>query len=325
MRILVADDDPVSCRLMQRMLERSGYEVVIATDGRAASEILSSNDGPKLALVDWMMPELDGPGVCREVRRRPDGSYVYIVLLTAKESQEDIVEGLGAGADDYLTKPCNPAELNARLLTGRRILELEQKLVEAREGMRFRATHDGLTGLLNRSAILSALRQSLDRAANEGEAFSILLCDIDHFKRINDVHGHLVGDAVLEHFAVRMQSAVRSDDTIGRYGGEEFLVVLNGCKARDLAMRAEQVRRCLIDEPFPVREGMLNVSASIGGATVDGQSSMVTAEMILEQADAAMYEAKSQGRNCVRLAGRAPHPGRLLEWNMEPMKMDRFA
>jgi diguanylate cyclase (GGDEF)-like protein len=326
MKILVADDDPVSCRMMQRMLERSGYEVVVATDGRAASEALSSNNGPKLALVDWMMPELDGPGVCREVRRRPDGSYVYIVLLTAKESHEDIVEGLEAGADDYLTKPCNPAELNARLLTGRRILELEQKLVEARDGMRFRATHDGLTGLLNRSAILSSLRQSLDRAANEGESFSVLLCDIDHFKRINDVYGHLAGDAVLEHFASRIQSAVRSDDFVGRYGGEEFLIVLNGCKGRDLAMRAEQVRRCLIDTPFPVREGLLNVSASIGGATVDGQSGLLTAEMILEQADTAMYEAKSQGRNCVRLASRTSNPGRLLEWNVESLqKMDRFA
>jgi two-component system cell cycle response regulator len=304
MKILVADDDPVSCRLMQRMLERSGYEVVVAADGRAASRALMSSDGPKLALVDWMMPELDGPGVCREVRRRPDESYVYIVLLTSKQSNEDIVEGLGAGADDYLTKPCNPAELNARLLTGRRILELEEKLVEARESMRFRAMHDGLTRLLNRTAILACARQALDAFLREGVPFSILLGDIDHFKRINDVHGHLAGDAVLAHFASRLQNAVRASDVIGRYGGEEFLIVLQGCSAQDLATRAEQVRRAITDCPFTVRDGLLTVSASLGGTTVDRLNTPMSTELIIDQADAALYLAKTQGRNCVRLAER---------------------
>jgi diguanylate cyclase (GGDEF)-like protein len=304
MKILVADDDPLSCRLMQRMLERSGYEVVLAPDGRAASQQLMSSDGPKLALVDWMMPELDGPGVCREVRRRPDGSYVYIVLLTSKQSNEDIVEGLGAGADDYLTKPCNPAELNARLLTGRRILELEEKLVEARESMRFRAMHDGLTRLLNRTAILACVRQALDSFMNEGVPFSILLGDIDHFKRVNDVHGHLAGDAVLAHFAARLQNAVRVTDVIGRYGGEEFLILLKGCSAQDLSTRAEQVRRAITDSPFAVRDGLLTVSASLGGTTVDAYNIPMSTELIVDQADAALYLAKSQGRNCVRIAER---------------------
>jgi diguanylate cyclase (GGDEF)-like protein len=304
MKILVADDDPVSCRLMQRTLERSGYEVVIASDGRAASAALSSEDGPRLALVDWMMPELDGPGVCREVRRRPDGSYVYIVLLTSKQSNADIVEGLEAGADDYLTKPCNPAELKARLVTGRRILQLEEKLVEAREGMRFRATHDGLTRLLNRTSILACLRQSLDVFLREGVPFSILLCDIDHFKRINDTHGHLAGDAILEHFASRLQNAVRSDDLIGRYGGEEFLIVLEGCSAEDITLRAEQVRRAVTEYPFALRTGMLNVSASIGGTAVDARNTPTSAESIIDQADAALYQAKADGRDCVRLAER---------------------
>ena len=304
MKILVADDDPVSCRLMQRMLERSGYEVVVAADGRAASQQLMSSDGPKLALVDWMMPELDGPGVCREVRRRPDGSYVYIVLLTSRQSNEDIVEGLGAGADDYLTKPCNPAELNARLSTGRRILELEEKLVEARESMRFRATHDGLTTLLNRTAILACLRQAFDSFLHDGVPFSILLGDIDHFKRINDVHGHLAGDAVLTLFASRLQNAVRSTDVIGRYGGEEFLIVLQGCGAHDLATRAEQVRRAITDSPFTVRDSLLTVSASLGGTTVDAYNTPMSTELIIDQADAALYLAKTQGRNCVRIADR---------------------
>ena len=288
MKILIADDDPVSRRLMQRTLERIGYEVVVAVDGRAASLELSSSDGPKLALVDWMMPELDGPGVCREVRRRPDGSYVYIVLLTSKQSNKDIVEGLEAGADDYLTKPCNPAELKARLVTGRRILQLEEKLVEAREGMRYRATHDGLTKLLNRTAILACLRQSLDVFQREGIPFSVLLCDIDHFKRVNDGHGHLAGDAILEHFASRLRNAVRSDDLIGRYGGEEFLIVLEGCSADDIAQRAEQVRRAVTAYPFALRVGSLNISASIGGTAVDARNTPTSAELIIDQADAAL-------------------------------------
>jgi two-component system cell cycle response regulator len=307
MKILVADDDPVSCRLMQRTLERIGYEVVVAADGRAASIELSSSDGPKLALVDWMMPELDGPGVCREVRRRPDGSYVYIVLLTSKQSQSDIVEGLEAGADDYLTKPCNPAELKARLVTGRRILQLEEKLVEAREGMRFRATHDGLTKLMNRTSILACLRQSLEVFLREGIPFSVLLCDIDNFKRINDGHGHLAGDAVLEHFAARLQKSVRFGDLIGRYGGEEFLMVLEGCGAEEIALRAEQVRRAVTEYPFALREGTLNVSASIGGTVVDVRNTPASVEDIIDQADAALYQAKAQGRDCVRIAERTAH------------------
>ncbi|HEY5330063.1 MAG TPA: diguanylate cyclase [Acidobacteriaceae bacterium] len=302
MKILVADDDPVSCRLMQRMLERSGYEVVVAADGRSAASALTASDGPKLALIDWMMPELDGPGVCAEVRRRPDGSYVYILLLTSKQSSEDIVEGLEAGADDYLTKPCNPAEVKARLLTGRRILELEQKLVEAREGMRFRATHDGLTKVMNRTAILTHLQQSLERSARDGVPCSILLCDIDHFKRINDVHGHIAGDAVLASFATRLQHAVRAGDAIGRYGGEEFLIVLDGCTTGEISMRAEHVRRAVTETPFRLREGVLKVSASIGGLSVIGSNRPMAAEWMIEQADAAMYLAKAGGRDCIRIA-----------------------
>jgi len=225
-----------------------------------------------------------------------------MLLLTSKQSNEDIVEGLEAGADDYLTKPCNPAEVKARLLTGRRILELEQKLVEAREGMRFRATHDGLTKLMNRTAILTHLQQSLDRSVRDGAPCSILLCDIDHFKGINDVHGHLAGDAILETFATRLQRAVRSGDAIGRYGGEEFLIVLDGCAAEDISARAEQVRRSVTNTPFRVRDSILKVSASIGGISISGLSRPISAERMIELADAAMYQAKAGGRDCIRIA-----------------------
>src|SRR5271163_864296 len=228
-RILVADDDPVSLHLMGRILQHSGYEVMTADNGRQAARELCKSGGPRLALIDWMMPELDGPAVCREVRRRHDDAYVYILLLTAKQSTGDVVHGLESGADDYLTKPCDPAELHARLHTGRRILRLEDELVEAREDMRYKATHDALTSLLDRGAILAMLESELRRSTRERTPVSLLLCDIDHFKQINDVYGHQVGDEVLRQASQRLMNAVRADDSVGRYGGEEFLIVLAGC------------------------------------------------------------------------------------------------
>lgn len=308
MKILVADDDPVSSRLMQRILERFGYSVTVVHDGRAACQELSYSDSPRLALIDWMMPEMDGPEVCRAVRRMADDSYTYIILLTSKESSDDVVAGLDAGADDYLTKPCNPAELRARLQTGRRILELEEKLVEAREGMRFRATHDGLTQLLNRSAILSRLRESLVQSHQDGRALSILLCDIDHFKRINDQHGHQAGDIVLENFAARLKHTVRSKDAVGRYGGEEFLVILEGCDADDLAIRAEHMRRNIAEKPFSTTGPPLDVTTSIGGATMRPGDPLPSVESLISQADVLLYRAKAEGRNCVRLASSSAPP-----------------
>jgi diguanylate cyclase (GGDEF)-like protein len=299
MKILVADDDPVSCRLMQRMLERDGYEVSVAANGRAASDLLAQADGPKLALVDWMMPKLDGLGVCREVRRRGEGPYIYLVLLTAKQSHEDIVEGLEAGADDYLTKPCHPAELKARLLTGQRVLQLEAKLVEAREAMRFRATHDALTELLNRATILARLQNALCRLEDGVGGLGLLLCDVDHFKRINDNHGHLIGDRVLRHVAESIRGAVAGSGEVGRYGGEEFLVVVEDCSAGQLEFWAEAVRKCIAERKCATEDGMIEVSASVGACFVEPRMGGSVEEMI-STADAALYLAKEQGRNCVR-------------------------
>ena len=301
MKILVADDNPVSRRMMQGMLERCGYEVLVARDGITASQELSKIDGPRLALVDWMMPGLDGPGVCRLIRQRNREPYVYIILLTSMESNKDTVEGLEAGADDYLTKPCHPAELRARLLTGRRILQLEDKLVEARDAMRMRATRDGLTMLWNRTAILTYLEESLHRADIANTAVSVLLCDLDHFKGINDQYGHLVGDQVLREVALRLQNSVRSKDLVGRYGGEEFLVLLNDCRASDLLKQADRVRATIMATPFETDAGLLKVSISIGATTVPDLTPGLTMESIVRQADEALYRAKDLGRNRVCL------------------------
>jgi two-component system, cell cycle response regulator len=298
-RILVADDDPVSLHLMGRTLQHSGYEVMTADNGRKAAHELCKSGGPRLALIDWMMPELDGPGVCREVRRRHDDAYVYMLLLTTKQSSGDVVQGLEAGADDYLTKPCHPAELKARLHTGRRILQLEDKLVEAREEMRYKATHDALTSLLDRGAILSSLQGELRRSAREQSPLSLLLCDLDHFKKINDAYGHLAGDKVLEQVSKRLLNAVRSSDNVGRYGGEEFLIVLNGCSRSELKERAEQVRSSINCLPCVTSYGTISVSLSVGAITIENWDRLLPIEPFLKEIDAALYRAKDAGRNRV--------------------------
>ncbi len=295
MKILIADDDPVS------LLERRGYEIVVVSDGRAAVRELSKPDGPRLALLDWMMPELDGSEVCREIRRQQDGPYIYILLLTSRQSTADIVAGLEAGADDYLTKPFNPAELNARLLTGQRILRLEEELVRAREAMRFRATHDGLTGLLNRTGILHRLQASMDKMHRDDAPFFVLLGDVDHFKKINDAHGHSAGDAVLQEIGMRLREAVDPYGAVGRYGGEEFLIILQDSGQGSLPARAEAIRRSINAHPIDVPNGQLTVFLSLGAAVVTREHHTHRLEEVLECVDKALYLAKAQGRNCVRI------------------------
>src|SRR5438477_2580900 len=230
-KILIADDDKLSRRLLQNTLEKSGYEVLAVEDGAAAGQILSQPDAPRLALLDWMMPGLNGVDVVRAVRLQSDAPYVHMILLTSRQSKEDIIAGLESGADDYLTKPFNPEELRARLRTGERILHLEDSLVKAREEMRFKATHDALTCLWNRGMILDLLQREITRVRREGKdgAVTIVLGDVDHFKKVNDSYGHGVGDEVLREVGCRLTDSVRSYDSVSRYGGEEFLIVLSGC------------------------------------------------------------------------------------------------
>jgi len=221
------------------------------------------------------------------------------MLLTSKLSSDDIVAGLEAGADDYLTKPCNPGELRARLRTGQRVLRLEDTLVDAREEMRFKATRDDLTGLWNRGTILTLLESALSRSVQEHIGVSLLLCDVDHFKEVNDSHGHLVGDEVLRQVAARLQACVRVADAVGRYGGEEFLIVLWGCSNSHLRERAERVRGAVDCRPFPTDSGALCVSLSMGAMAVDDWNVALPIELLLKKVDGALYFAKSIGRNCV--------------------------
>jgi two-component system cell cycle response regulator len=301
MRILIADDELLSRRLLQMTLERAGYSVTAVENGRQAVEKLSLPDRPRLALLDWMMPELDGPGVCREIRKSKNQSYVYMVLLTSKGEKEDVVAGLEAGADDYLVKPFNADELKARLRTGLRILDLEDRLVEAREQMRFQATHDGLTSLLNRGVTLDLLGRELVRSRREHVSTAILMCDLDHFKSVNDTYGHLAGDDVLKETAKRLLSSVRSYDFVGRYGGEEFIVVLNNCNPSFASARAEEIRKAIAMPPMQTSNGSISVTMSLG-LLLSHEWGHRPAEELLHYADAALYAAKAAGRNCVKLA-----------------------
>jgi two-component system, cell cycle response regulator len=301
MKILIADDEVLSRRLLERTLERAGYGVVAVENGREAAEQLCGDDGPRIALLDWMMPELDGPGVCKTVRRKKGRRYVYMLLLTSKESKEDIVAGLESGADDYLTKPFNANELKARLRTGVRILDLEDSLVQAREDMRFQATHDALTSLWNRGVIMELLRGEIARSLREKVSTAILLGDVDHFKSINDTHGHLVGDEVLKEIARRLLHSVRSYDFVGRYGGEEFLVVLNNCDPASTPKRAEEIRKAISHLPFHTTAGELPITMSLG-VLLSQDWGERPVEELLKEADKALYEAKEAGRNCIRIA-----------------------
>ena len=303
----IAEDETVSLRMPQKTLERAGYEVTAVSDGRKAVEELCRPEGPRLALLDWVMPQLDGPAVCRTVRRKRSQRHVYLVLLTSKNSKEDIVEGLESGADDYLIKPFDPGELKARLHTGIRILELEDNLLEARENMRYKATHDSLTSLLNRGTILELLAGELNRKQRDKHSISIVLGDLDHFKLVNDTYGHIVGDEVLREVARRMLGSVRSYDFVGRYGGEEFLVVLNNCCAVETAVdRAEEIRKAIGDSPIRTTQGSVPITLSLG-VSVSRPCDTLPLEEILCEVDGALYAAKSAGRNCCRLgsAGRA--------------------
>jgi two-component system, cell cycle response regulator len=301
MKILAAEDNPISQSMLRSMLTKWGYEVLTAADGDEAWNILQTAEAPRMAILDWMMPGQDGVEVCRRLRAAAAEPYTYILLLTARSDSQDLVEAIDAGADDYLTKPFNSSELRARLRAGRRIVELQEQLLEAQEALRERATHDGLTGLYNRVAILDILRQELARATREPLPFTILMADLDHFKEINDRHGHQAGDEVLREAARRMKKTMRCYDSLGRYGGEEFLVVLPSCDECGAWTMAERLRQSLGEEPFAFGEALFPITCSIGCAT-QPVGEAYDCDSLIRLADGALYTAKHRGRNRTEVA-----------------------
>jgi two-component system cell cycle response regulator len=300
-RVLVAEDDPVSCHLLKSFLVKWDYNVEVVTDGMAALRILEGEDTPRLAILDWMMPGMEGVQICQRIRERKNRPYVYVLLLTARNEKRDLLRGLELGADDYLTKPFDSDELRARLLVGERILNLQDDLITAREELRFRATHDVLTDLYNRGTVMDALRNELSRQAREHRSFGVILVDIDHFKNVNDTYGHLCGDDVLQNVARRLKDCIRPYDTIGRYGGEEFLIIASATDAAGTMALAERIRAAVECTPVVTQAGEVRVTASLGAA-VSTDARTVDPQALLRLADQALYLAKDRGRNRAELA-----------------------
>jgi diguanylate cyclase (GGDEF)-like protein len=298
MKVLVAEDELVSLRLIESSVRRWGYDVVVAKDGLEASQILHGEDAPKLAILDWMMPGLDGVQLCRELRQRKDERYVYVLLLTSKQAKSDVIEGLEAGADDYIRKPFDPQELRVRLRTGKRILCLLDQITAARETLRELAARDPLTGLWNHSSIIELLVTELERAQRQGTSVGVALVDLDRFKSINDTYGHLVGDHVLREAAQIMSHAIRPYDAVGRLGGEEFLVVLPGCDQINAVSHAQRLRTALNRTTVNTSSGPLQFTASFG-VTVAPPEAGIDAQAAIDIADSAMYAAKHAGRDRV--------------------------
>jgi diguanylate cyclase (GGDEF)-like protein len=308
MRILIADDSIVSRHLLEATLRKWGYEVVVAADGLEAWNVLQGENAPRLAILDWVMPGLTGPEVCNRVRessKNKDLDYTYIVLLSSKSQREDLIVGLESGADDYLTKPFDQHELKVRLRAGTRIIDLQRELVSAREELREQATKDFLTRIWNRSSILDVLQRELSRATREKRSVGVLLADLDRFKSINDTYGHFAGDAVLREFTRRMTTAMRPYDSIGRYGGEEFLMILPGCDERCAGSQAERLRMALANEPMMIGDQAHLVTCSFGATSWRPESEMSPDDLI-RLADEALYAAKRKGRDCVEVM---PVPG----------------
>ena len=303
--VLIAEDDLVSQHLLRSFLIKSGYHVITVTDGLQALEALQAADGPHLAILGWMMPIIEGPEVCKRIRQMPGRPYTYILLITARTRPDDLLEGLGAGADDYLTKPFDVLEVLARLRVGQRILDLQDSLLRTREALRLQAAHDALTGVYNRAAILEVMAREDARHRREGSFLGIVMIDVDHFKRVNDTHGHVVGDEILEEMTRRIERCVRCYDAVGRYGGEEFLIVAPNVNEAHALGLAERVRRAIQETPFEAKAAVIPVTASLGVAVSNGNAPEAFEDPV-RRAEEALYRAKKLGRNRCEIAGGGP-------------------
>lgn len=299
MQALLVEDSAVYRKLIGDHLRSWGFDLAIVETGAEAWHVLERPEAPKLVLLNWVLPDMEGIELCQHIREvRTTGHYVYVILLTGKQGRKNMLEAMDAGADDYLVKPFDEAELKARLLVGKRILDLQEELVAARESMRHAATHDSLTGLMNRAEIFRMLERELERGRRERKPLSVILADIDHFKKVNDTHGHLFGDEALQEIARRLYSRLRIYDGVGRYGGEEFLLVLPTCNLETAMVRADELREVIAAKPVVCGKVASAITMSMGIAVSERPGSQ-SVEDILRRADSALYQAKERGRNRV--------------------------
>ena len=299
MKILIADDDFTSRSILAAVLTKCGFDPVVLEDGDAAWNLLQRPDAPRLILLDWNMPGMDGVEICRRLRDKKVPDPPYVILLTARGHKSDIVAGLEAGANDYVAKPYDNEELLARIRVGQRMLEMQASLLEAKDELAHQATHDFLTGILNRRAILDRLKQEISRAGRDHESLSIGMFDIDHFKIVNDTFGHQAGDEALVAFTRLIQGGLREYDCVGRYGGEEFLVIAPGSVGSKSEGLYERLRARIAGAEIATNAGSISLTVSIGAAPGTGRSAV---DALIAAADAALYQAKAEGRNRVAYA-----------------------
>jgi len=298
MLILVVDDDPVMLEILTVGLRKEGHDVVPCQDAETGWRLLEGGLGPDLVILDRVLPGMNGLELCRRIREREDAPYVYVILLTGLRDATDVITGMDAGADDYLTKPFHPGEMRARLRAGQRIVELQRDLLETREALRIQASHDPLTHTMNHGAILDALRTEMNRAGRESHPISVIMMDLDYFKEANDTHGHLVGDCVLVEATARVRSTLRSYDSLGRYGGDEFLVVLPNTDSEQARTLANRISTTVSQRPFECEDVQLSITVSVGVTTWSG-ARPIPVEDLVRRADEALYVVKERGRDGV--------------------------
>lgn len=297
MKILIAEDSATCRMILSTALKENGYEVIETVDGLQAWEEMRQPQAPQLAILDWVMPKMDGLSLLRKIRAQKTERPPYIIMLTGKDEKDDIIVGLDAGANDYLSKTFDKRELRARIEVGRRMIELQDALIKSKEKLAFQATHDGLTGILNRRAVLSRLEKEF---VNNGDCclITIGMCDIDHFKNINDTYGHQTGDDVLCGLIRIFKKCFADSDYFGRIGGEEFLIVTSPSKENnpDALAVFEKCCRQIADTKIKTRSGGLSITVSMGVASCTSKYSV---DALLGAADRALYQAKNNGRNQV--------------------------
>jgi two-component system cell cycle response regulator len=294
-KVLIADDSAVHRKLVEQTLSQDACSVLIAQTGREAIDIYE-RERPALVITDWLMPDLTGIELCQRIRKDGHSSYTYVIILTSVVEKDKVVTGLSAGADDYLTKPFHPDELLARVRVGRRLVDLHRQIEAKNRLLEELALTDDLTGLPNRRAIEAWAARQLSGAARHGFSFWVVMIDLDHFKKVNDAHGHEAGDTVLKRFAEILKAHTRMSDISGRIGGEEFLQVLTHGTEQDVRVAVERIRELFAEERFDFGGATVTVTASFGAAGFCGEAAPDFGQLVT-QADAALYRAKDLGRN----------------------------
>ncbi len=298
-KILVADDSPLYRKLVEETLGREQYVVCLAKNGREASDLLAEHH-PALVITDWEMPDITGIELCGQIRH-DRSSYTYIILLTSNADKDQIISGLAAGADDYLTKPFHSGELLARVAVGRRIVELHREIQAKNRLLEELALTDSLTGLPNRRAVEDWAMRQLSGAARHQFQFWVVMADLDAFKSVNDAYGHEAGDVVLKRFADLLRTNTRASNICGRIGGEEFVMVITHVEKPNIQIVIDRIRRDLEAEKFTFEGPVLGITASFGISGFQ-RGNVPKFSQLLRDADVALYAAKRAGRNRIEFA-----------------------